>query len=142
MRIPGLSFETIESNADAGSIEKGKKYFESDAVKSLRRTADDEIESYVQGGGIVPYHVRIKHSEDGIAEAECTCPYVEGTWCRHIVATLLAVLAGVGEADRSVSQMLDEFDRVELIHMMERLVDANPSIFDMIQDEYLQLKGE
>jgi len=141
MRIPGLSSETIEANADAGSIEKGNEYFASDAVKSLRRTADHEIEAYVQGGALVPYHVRIKHTDDGIAAAECTCPYVEGSWCRHIVATLLAVLAGAGETGLSVNQMLEVFDRVELIHMVERLAEAYPSIVDMIQDEYGQLKG-
>lgn len=141
MKIPGLSAQTIESNADEGSVGRGRDYFESGAVKSLRRTADDEIEAYVQGSGVVPYHVKIKHSDEGIVAAECTCPYVEGSWCRHIVATLFSVLASRGGADRSLNQMLDEFDRVELIHLMERLAEGYPGIIPVIEDAYRQQKG-
>lgn len=141
MKIPGLSAQTIESNADEGSITRGREYFESGAVTSLRRTAEDEIEAYVQGSGLLPYHVKIEHSDEGVTAAECTCPYVEGSWCRHIVATLLAVLASGGGTDRSLNQMLDAFDRIELIHLMERLAEGYPDIIPLIEDAYLQQKG-
>jgi uncharacterized Zn finger protein len=141
MKIPGLSVQTIESNADEGSITRGRDYFESGAVTSLRRTAEDEIEAYVQGSDLLPYHVKIKHSNEGVSAAECTCPYVEGSWCRHIVATLFSVLASGGGTDRSLNQMLDEFDRIELIHMMERLAEGHPDIIPVIEAAYRQQKG-
>lgn len=135
MRLPGLSREIIEQHADAGSVERGREYFEDDAVKSLRRTAEGEIEAYVQGSDIAPYHVVIRHDGDGIVSAECTCPYVGGTWCRHIVASLLSVLEGSDDAPRSLSAMLDEFDRVELIRLVEKLADSYPEIADYVESE-------
>lgn len=141
MRIPGLSAETIESNAEAGSISRGREYFDSGAVKSLRRTADDQVEAYVQGSDVVPYLVEIRHGAGGIVSAECTCPYVEGSWCRHIVAALYAVLASSRPGGPSLNEMLDEFDRVELIHLIERLAEGYPGIVDMIEDAYRHQKG-
>lgn len=135
MKIPALTYETIETQAERGSVERGRAYFESGAVKALRRTAGDEIEAYVQGSDIAPYHVQIKHDADGIISAECTCPYVGGSWCRHIVATLIAVLAGSGTSARSLNELLDEFDRVELIHLIERLAEVYPGIADTVEGE-------
>lgn len=141
MRIPGLSTDTIESNAEAGSISRGKEYVESGAVRSLRRVADDRVEAYVQGSGIAPYLVDIRHDDGGIVSAECTCPYVEGSWCRHIVATLYAVLASSDRAERSLNELLDDFDRVELIHLIERLAEVYPGIVDMIGDAHRHQEG-
>ncbi len=136
MNIPSLSIETIETEADSGSVQRGHEYFETGAVKSLRRTADDEIEAYVQGSDIAPYHVQVKHDADGVVSAECTCPYVGGSWCRHIVATLLAVLESRGTSGRSLNELLDEFDRVGLIHLIEKLADVYPGISDFVEDEF------
>ena len=135
MRIPGLSHDTIATKAESGSADRGREYFESGAVKSVRRTAEDEIEAYVQGSDIAPYHVQIKHDAEGIVSAECTCPYVGGSWCRHIVATLLAVLESSGTEGRSLNEMLDDFDRVELIHLVEKLAEAYPGLSDTIEAE-------
>ena len=136
MKIAGLTLETIESNADSGSIQRGREYLDNDAVKSLRRRSEDEIEAYVQGSDIAPYHVQIKHGPRGVTFAECSCPYVGGTWCRHIVATLLFVLEGGGREDRPLSAMLDEFDRVELIHILEELANTHPDVAAFIESEF------
>lgn len=136
MKIAGLTLDTIESNADSGSVQRGREYLENDAVKSLRRRSENEIEAYVQGSDIAPYHVQIKHGPQGVVSAECSCPYVGGTWCRHIVATLLAILDGGGRDARSLSGMLDEFDRVELIHLIEELANAYPDVAAFIESEF------
>lgn len=141
MRIPGLTSDTIELNAEAGSISRGKQYVESGAVRSLRRVADDHVEAYVQGSGIAPYLVDIRHNNEGIVSADCTCPYVEGSWCRHIVATLYAVLVSGNRAERSLNEMLDDFERVELIHLIERLAEVYPGIVDMIEDAHRHQEG-
>lgn len=141
MKIPGLSQATIETNAESGSIDRGREYFESGSVKSLRRTDDHEIEAYVQGSDIAPYHVEIKHDDQGIVSAECSCPYVGGTWCRHIVAALLAVLESEDGDAVSLGHMLDAFDRVELIHLIERLAEMHPGVTGLVDDAYRQKMG-
>lgn len=138
MRIPGLTRDTIESHADAGSVDRGREYFESSAVKSLRRKSEDEVEAYVQGSDIAPYYVQIKHDSDGIVSAECTCPYVGGAWCRHIVATLFAALDSSGAEGRSLSEVLDDFDRVELIHLIEKMAEIHPGIVKFVESEARQ----
>ncbi len=141
MKIPGLSQEIIEANAETGSVSRGREYFESGAVKSLRRRTDDEIEAYVQGSDIAPYRVDIKHDDKGIVSAECSCPYVGGAWCRHIAAVLFTLLeSDTGEAV-SLGQMLDEFDRVELIHLIERLAETYSGLVDQVEDAYRHKTG-
>lgn len=136
MRIPGLTSNTIEANAEGGSISRGKKYLEDGAVRALRRVGDGHVEAYVQGGDVAPYLVSIRHDDQGIVSAECSCPYVEGSWCRHIVASLYAVLESSGRPDRTLNEILDDFDRVELIHLIERLAEVYPGMVDIIQDAH------
>jgi len=46
----------------------------------------------VEGSDFEPYRVLITRDENGDWEADCTCPYEWGGWCKHIVATALAYL--------------------------------------------------
>lgn len=141
MKIPGLSQEIIEANAEPGSISRGREYFESGAVKSLRRKTDEEIEAYVQGSDIAPYRVEIKHDDKDIVAADCSCPYVGGAWCRHIAAVLFTVLEADTSDRISLGQMLDEFDRIELIHLIERIAETYSGVVDQVEDAYRHKTG-
>lgn len=136
MRIPGLSEETIVRHADQSSVERGREYFNSGAVKLLKRTSDTEVEAYVQGSDVAPYHVEIRHDDREITAARCTCPYVGGSWCRHIVATLIAVVKSEGMLSRPIGEMLQDMDRRELIRLIESLIDLYPQIAGVIEDRY------
>lgn len=136
MRIPGLSNATIEQNTDEASIVRGKSYVESGAVKSLKRTSGTEVEAYVQGSDIAPYHVTIRHDEEGITSAKCTCPYVGGTWCRHIVAALIASMESKGALSRPLDEMLRDLDREDLVRLIESLLDLYPDIAGVIEEEH------
>lgn len=138
MRIPGLSEETIVRHADQSSVERGRDYYASSAVKSLKRTSDTEVEAYVQGSDVAPYHVEIKHNDREIISAKCTCPYVGGSWCRHIVATLIAVVKSEGMLSRPIEEMLRDLDRSELVRLVESLIDLYPQIASVIEDRYRQ----
>lgn len=136
MKIPGLSIETIEQNAEDTSIDRGREYLERGAIKSLKRTSGDEVEAYVQGSDIAPYHVQIQHDQNGITSATCTCPYVGGSWCRHIVATLLAVTESEGVLSQPVDELLRDLDREELVRLIESLIDLYPEIASVIENEH------
>ena len=141
MRIPGLSDETIVRQADQSSVERGRDYFASGAVKSLKRTSDTEVEAYVQGSDVAPYHVEIRHDDRQITAATCTCPYVGGSWCRHIVATLVAVVKSEGMLARPIEEMLRDLDRGELVRLIESLIDLHPEIASVIEGRYGQRRG-
>lgn len=51
------------------------------------------ITADVEGSDYAPYAISITLDPSGsVASAECTCPYDDGGYCKHIVAGLLAVL--------------------------------------------------
>ena len=135
MRIPGLSEETIVRHAEQMSVERGREYFHSGAVKSIKRTSDTEVEAYVQGSDVAPYHVEIRHNDREITAATCTCPYVGGAWCRHIVAALIAVVKSEGMLSRPIGEMLQDLDRNELIRLVESLIDLYPQIASVVEDK-------
>jgi uncharacterized Zn finger protein len=115
MAIPGLSAGLIRQKATAESFRRGQDYHRRHAVISLERD-DDVLEAQVQGSGREPYQVRITFDEKGITDAECSCPYDWGGWCKHIVAALLACLPQSRGATRSRSdldpQQREEFESI------------------------------
>src|SRR5947209_1755066 len=86
-----LTEALIRQNAAAESVQRGRQYFREGAVASLVRRGA-AIEAEVEGSEPAPYRVRVGFDEGGITDAECSCPYDWGGWCKHIVATLLACL--------------------------------------------------
>lgn len=135
MKIPGLSEETIAQNAEADSTVRAREYLDAGALKSLKRTSGTEVEAYVQGSDVAPYHVTIRHDDEGITSASCTCPYVGGSWCRHIVATLLAVLESRGVLSAPLHEMLRDMEREEIIRLLESLIDLYPEVAGAIEEE-------
>lgn len=138
MKIPGLSRDVIAERAEEGSIKRGREYFESGAVKSLKLRSDSEVESFVQGTDVAPYRVEIRFDDEGVRDAECSCPYVTGSWCRHIVAALYAVIESEGALARPVEKMLEQFDRMELIRLVERMIAEYPEASSTLEAAYRQ----
>lgn len=138
MKVPGLSEAAIAAQAERGSVERGREYYDVGAVKTLKRRSDTEVEAFVQGTAIAPYRVEIRHDANGITAADCTCPYVTGSWCRHIVAALYAVMNSEGGLSRPVGDLLDEFNREELLHVLERIITAHPGAASTVEEAYRQ----
>ncbi len=138
MKIPGLSERLIEERAERGSILRGKEYYYDGAVKALKRRSDTVVEAFVQGTDVVPYRVDIRQDANGITSAECTCPYVTGSWCRHIVAALYAVVGGDVARARPLSELLEAFDREELIRLVERIAAEHPSAVPTVEEAHRQ----
>jgi len=116
MTIPGLSESFIRQKATAESFRRGQDYHRREAVISLERD-DDALEAQVQGSDREPYQVRITIDQKGITDAECSCPYDWGGWCKHIVATLLACLPQPKRTTRSRidldPEQREEFDSTQ-----------------------------
>ena len=138
MTIPNLTRSKIEDNTSGGSFKRGQEYLSEGAVRSLKRTDPHTLKAQVQGSNVHPYLVTIKFDENDILKVQCTCPYHEGSWCKHIVAVLLKTLKlediPVVESDR-LNTLVDDLERNELITLLERLIEKHPRLLDEIQEE-------
>lgn len=145
MAFPSLTKETIEEHTAGGSLERGQQYFADGSVQSLKQTDDHTLKAKVQGTDVHPYLVTIQFDEDDITSVECTCPYHGGTWCKHIVATLLKILATdtVPKTEQAaVDELVAGLDRGDLVSLVERLVEHDPRLLDQIERERARLTGE
>lgn len=127
MSIPGLTKASIQTHTTEGSFERGLDYYEKGAVQHIE-DSEQTITARVKGGYYIPYAVHISYNGQGVSEVECTCPYFEGSWCKHIVATLLVVVEE-GDAPAapspSLRKRLEPLAKDELIALIEQLVNAD-----------------
>lgn len=135
MQIPNLDESAIREQTRSGSFERGERYFEDGAVVDLKQE-QRAVKARVKGSRPMPYIVEIHYDDDGVTDASCTCPFHKGAWCKHIVATLLAVLEGsADDGERAVTAVLEELDRDALLMLIERLVADHPDLADRIRSE-------
>jgi uncharacterized Zn finger protein len=144
MTIPNLTRDKIEAHTSGGSYKRGQEYFSNGAVRSLKRTGDNTLKAQVQGSDVHPYLVTIKFDENDIRKVQCTCPYHEGSWCKHIVAVLLKTLTADEvplDETAEVSDLVHDLNRRDLITLLEQLVAQDPELLSDIRHETAQLRG-
>lgn len=144
MSIPNLSRETIQENTAGGSYKRGQQYLADGAVRSIEHPDNHTLQAQVQGSDVHPYLVDIQYGEEGIQQVECSCPYHGGSWCKHIVAVLLKTLKqkDMPETDPSaVGDLVKHLNRDQLVALLERLVEQDPSLLDTIQTEEPRLSA-
>lgn len=138
MPIPTLSRAEIQEHTSGGSFERGEQYLADGAVRSVKQTDDHTVKAQVQGSDVHPYLVTIEFDADDVHSVECSCPYFEGTWCKHIVAVMLHLLED-NEVPRTepaeVVDLIADLDRPALVELVERLVEHDPSLIEQIERE-------
>lgn len=142
MTVPSLTEDDIHEHTAGGSFERGRQYLADGAVQSLKQIDEHTLKAQVQGSDVHPYLVTIQFDADQITDVQCTCPYHGGTWCKHIVATLLKALntEEVPKAEpAAVVDLVDDLNRAELISLLERLVEHDPRLVDQIERERVRL---
>ena len=82
-----LTLETFETLLNPTILDRGKAYFEKDAVFDLSGN-NGVWSAMVQGSE--NYQVEIKLSGEMIDACSCDCPH-DADFCKHIVATLYAI---------------------------------------------------
>lgn len=88
------SIVNLKQYAEFLVFERGKKYFRDQRVK-ITSTTFDTVTAIVRG--VSPYHVTLWIKEDEL-DADCSCPHAyQGYFCKHMVATGMAVHAYIGE---------------------------------------------
>ena len=141
MTSPNLTREKIQEHTAGGSYERGQEYLSNGSVRSIKRTDEHTLKAQVQGSDVHPYLVRIKFDQDDIRKVQCTCPYHEGSWCKHIVAVLLKTLKQeeipISESTQ-VRTLTRDLGREQVVTLLERLVEENPQLINEIE-EYSKL---
>jgi hypothetical protein len=99
-----LTLEDIRNLCTESSFERGIEYFKMGKVISVEQV-DDKITAMVQGE--YDYQVTIYKDKNKII-ADCTCPYDWGGFCKHIIATLIALYMNGEEEVIKKSQKEDK----------------------------------
>lgn len=142
MTLPSLTRSDIKEHTAGGSFERGEKYLANGAVRSMKQTDDNTLKAQVQGSDVHPYVVTIQFETDDVQTVKCTCPYYEGTWCKHIVAVLLKAQESddvPAEEAAEVAALVGDLDQAELVALIERLVEHDPRLLDQIERERARL---
>ena len=86
--MPAITLEEVLLAADCRINERGRDLFSVNAVSKATRAAD-VLQARVAGSSAHPYRIRI---DLAAGEWNCTCPYDQGTVCKHVYAVALAGL--------------------------------------------------
>lgn len=138
MSLLSITDAEIQANTTGGSYERGMQYLRDGAVESITVADEHTLKAKVQGSAVHPYVVQIRFDEDEITNAECTCPYHEGSWCKHIAAVLLKVRETdevPKTAAAAVAERVKDLDRDALVYLLQRLAEQNPDLLDVIDRE-------
>ncbi|MFQ6084512.1 MAG: SWIM zinc finger domain-containing protein, partial [Candidatus Aminicenantia bacterium] len=103
-----LTLKEIRMLSTESSFERGMEYFTQGHVKNIEQFGN-KITAIVSGKQ--DYRVTIRLYEDDFT-AECTCPYDWGGYCKHIIATLIALSKNYKEIKESKNR---EEEKIETI---------------------------
>lgn len=127
----------IRERTTGGSYDRGREYVNDGAVQSLEQVGPGTIKAVVQGTDVHPYVVQIEYDEDDVTAVECSCPYVEGSWCKHIAAALLKALASKSIPKTepvAVAEVVRDLDRSALVALLQRLAEDDPDLVERIEE--------
>ena len=134
MTLPKLTETAIRQSASAESFQRGHDYYQQGAVLSLVQRGT-VLQAEVEGGAALPYIVHCTFDDNGAITATCTCPYDGGGWCKHIVATCLAIIHRPETIEQRppLDTLLSGLDRTQLNALVSKLAERDPSLIDVIE---------
>lgn len=120
-----LTDSAIRRHAIPTSFRRGAAYFEEG------RVADLELRGAVlcaRVDGSTPYDVRVRFEGAVPVQARCTCPYIRGGWCKHVVATLLAFRQQNARQLPSLEESLRDASAADLRALLQALLERHPNL--------------
>ncbi len=130
--VTGLTEAYIRQLAGEQSFESGMHYYTMGAIREPFRQGM-QLGGECSGSQDEQYMVKIALKENGIGEASCTCP--RGGFCKHIVALLLTYIykPGAFRDLNSLEDMLTSFSKEDLIALIEKMVQREPSLLALVE---------
>jgi uncharacterized Zn finger protein len=133
MPIPKLTESMIQALASPESFQRGREYYEGGAIFNAALQGDVLL-GECEGSSAPSYRIRIQLDSAGIREAECTCPYDWGGFCKHIVALLLAHVHDRKQfaVRAQAAELLADLDRDDLVALLDKLLKEQPDLYDRV----------
>jgi hypothetical protein len=135
-----LTMEDIRKLCTESSFERGIEYFHRGNVTDLEQFGNRITATVI---GTSNYKVTI-HTDKETITASCTCPYDWGGYCKHIVATLIALSENYPNIERDkdkkekrIKKILDNLSLDELKGFLRTEFEKNPSLRDHFTIHFL-----
>ena len=126
----------IRARVTESSYDRGIDYYHQGAVESITERGS-QLFAEVQGSEWDPYQVGVTFAGRDFS-ASCTCPYDWGGYCKHVVATLLAVIDDDSPVPIStkppVADLIADMNVVALRALVQRLVEAAPALAEVVDE--------
>ena len=125
--LPTYTEADLRATVGADIFARGRDYYENGMVEALVQRGDTLYAS-VAGSDDEPYQVTVRFADNQIADAECTCPYDWGGWCKHIVAALLAARKEPDSIEQRapLPELLAPLTREQLLALVVELAVQQP----------------
>jgi len=132
--LPQLTEEDIQLLCTEQSFERGEDYYWQGAIREPLRQGMT-LRALCEGSQYEPYRVRVELDEEGVAWADCSCPYDWGGYCKHIVALLLAWIHDPEEFTviPETEELLAGMGREELIEVIEAILEQEPDLIHLLE---------
>jgi len=93
------------------------------------------LRALCEGSQYEPYRVMVALDEQGVAWADCSCPYDWGGYCKHVVALLLTWVHDPEEfaAIPQTEELLAGMGREELIEVIEAMLEREPDLIHLLE---------
>ena len=124
-----LTEADIRGRSSAASFRRGQEYYSGGAI---RRRIRHEARWEAEVEGRQRYGVTVWSGVEGQVEARCSCPYAYGGDCKHIVATLLALLQEPDSFQPPVDlkAILKGRRKTELVELLLDIFTIYPNLVD------------
>jgi uncharacterized Zn finger protein len=134
MESVSISEQDIRHWVSTKSYERGFRYYENNVVTDAKRQGM-MIKAYCHGSMPQPYRVYVQFKENGIAEANCSCPVGSGGHCKHVAALLLTYLNDPDEFReiQEIDDVLEHRSKEDLIRLIKEMIDRSPELENLLE---------
>ena len=126
---PNLSVTDIQAWVGSRSFSRGQSYFRQGAILEPRRQGMT-LKARCLGSSAPSYWVEVTMDDEGITEAECSCPVGAGGHCKHVAALLLTWLDDPEAFHESANleTALELRSKPELIALIRQMLKRYPDL--------------
>ena len=126
---PKITISDIQAWTGSASFGKGQAYFRQGAILEPRRQGWT-LKARCLGTSAPSYRVEVTLGDEGIAEADCSCPVGSGGHCKHVAALLLTWLDDP-DAFHEVANLeaiLEQRSKPELVALIRQMLQRYPDL--------------
>lgn len=128
-----IKVPNLKDNFGSEIIERGRKYYQQDRVRSLV-VDGDSVAAIVIGSR----NYRVRMNLDAM-DFKCTCPY--GANCKHMVAVLMALKDKKFENEKyDLANVLNGKSKEELIEIVRKMIISEPALKKIIYNSAKDIK--